>query len=197
VGATEDHLRQEAEHQRARMGDTLDAIGDRLSPERMIERRKAAVTMKFRNVKDHVMGSPGYAEPALTRLRDRTGEVAQSTTGAVQAVADHVQHAPQAVADQARGNPLAAGIVAFGAGLLLATVLPSSRTEQRLVEDAKPQLQHAADQLKTASQEVATDAKEHARDAVEEVKSAGSDAASTVRDQAQHSAQQVKDDAQS
>ena len=69
MGTTEDQLRHEAEMQRGRMGDTLEAIGDRLSPERMVERRKAAVSQTFRNMKESVMGSPGYQEPATERLR--------------------------------------------------------------------------------------------------------------------------------
>ena len=117
--------------QRERMGDTLEAIGDRLSPERMVERRKAAVGQTFRNVKESVMGSPGYQEPATDRLRTQAGDVRDAATSAVQNASEHVQQAPQALADQARGNPVAAGIIAFGVGVLLATLLPSSRTEQR------------------------------------------------------------------
>jgi len=178
------------------MGDTLEAIGDRLSPERMVERRKAAVGQKFRGMKEAVMGSPGYQEPITGRMRSQAGGAMQSASDTVHSATDRVQHAPQAIADQARGNPVAAGLIAFGAGVLLATVLPTSRTEQRLVDEARPQLQGAADQLKTAGREVAESAKEHAREAAEEVKSVGSDATSHVRDQAQQSAQNVKADAE-
>ena len=102
MGATEDQLRHEAEMQRERMGDTLEAIGDRLSPERMVERRKAAVGKTFRNMKESVMGSPGYQEPATERLRAQAGDVRDTATSAVQNAAEHVQQAPQALADQAR-----------------------------------------------------------------------------------------------
>jgi gas vesicle protein len=179
------------------MGDTLEAIGDRLSPERMVERRKAAVGQKFRSVKEHVMGSPDYSEPATERMRAKAGGVVQSATDAVQTATDQVQHAPQAIADQARGNPVAAGIIAFGAGMLLATVLPSSRTEQRLADEAKPRLQEAGNALKEAGRDLAGDATDHAREAVQEVKAAGSEATSNVRDQTKQSAQQIKDDVQS
>ena len=79
--------------------------------------------------------------------------------------------------------------------MLLATVLPTSRTEQRVVEEAKPQLQEAAEQLKEAGRSVAAEAKDHAREAVDEVKAVGSDATSNVKEQAESSAKQVKDDA--
>ena len=83
MGATEDQLKHEAETQRARMGDTLEAIGDRLSPERMVERRKAAVGQTFRNMKESVMGSPGYQEPATDRLRAQAESARDSATSAV------------------------------------------------------------------------------------------------------------------
>ena len=62
MGATEDELRRDAQHHREQMGDTLEAIGDRLSPERIVERRKAAVGQRLRSVKEAVMGSPDYDE---------------------------------------------------------------------------------------------------------------------------------------
>jgi hypothetical protein len=200
VGATEDalrrenELRREAEIQRTQMGDTLDAIGDRLSPERMVERRKAAVGQRFRRVKDSIMGSPGYREPVTDRLRAQAGGAMQSATETVQSASERVQHAPEALAEQTRGNPFAAGLVAFGAGVLLATVFPSSRTEQRLVGEAKPQLQQAAEQLKGAGRDVAEDARGHAQEALEEVKAAGSEAGTNVREQAVESAENVRSD---
>ncbi len=195
MGATEDGLRRDAEMQRARMGDTLDAIGDRLSPERIVERRKAAFGQRMRSVKESVMGSPGYREPINERLRAQASGAMQSASDTLHNATDQVQRAPEALAEQARGNPFAAGLIAFGAGLLLATAFPSSRTEQRLMGEAKPQLQQAAGQLKEAGRDVAEDAKTHAQDAVAEVKAAGGEAGANVRDQAQQSAQHVKSDA--
>ena len=79
MGATETELRQQAEWQRARMGDTLDAIGDRLSPERMVERRKAAIGQRWYRVRTSIMGSPGYEEPVTRRVQGRTQDMAEGT----------------------------------------------------------------------------------------------------------------------
>jgi gas vesicle protein len=181
VGTTEDQLRRQADDQRERMGETLDAIGDRLSPERMIQRRKAAVGQRARRVKDTVMGSPGYVEPVARRMREQAHDATQA-----------VQHTPEMIAEQTRGNPIAAGLIAFGGGLLLATLMPKSETEQRLVQQAQPQLQQATEQLKEAGREIASDAKEHMQEAATQVKSTGSEAADAVRDQARSSAEEVK-----
>lgn len=191
MGATETELKREADMQRARMGETLEAIGDRLSPPRMVERRKAAVGQTFRNMKERVMGSPTYEEPMTERLSNRAGDAMSSASDTMQSAAQKVQHAPEAIADQARGNPIAAGVIAFGAGMLLATVFPESSTEQRLVSQAKPQLQRAAEEAKNMGRDVASDARDEAQRATEAVKSAGSDAAQNVRDQARESKQEL------
>jgi hypothetical protein len=194
MGATEDELRRDAQHHREQMGDTLEAIGDRLSPERIVERRKAAVGQRLRSVKEAVMGSPDYDESGGNGgLVGRAQSMASSAGEAVHSATEQVQQTPQAIADQTRGNPIAAGVVAFGVGALLATLLPHSRTEQRLVEDAKPQLQSAAQELKEAGRAVASDAKDRSTSALEEVKAAGTSAASSVEDQARESVQRVKD----
>ena len=142
MGATEDQLKHDAEMQRERMGDTLEAIGDRLSPERMVERRKAAVGQTFRNMKESVMGSPGYQEPATERLRaqagcrPRLGNVGRSATR------------PSTCSRHRRRSRIRLGAIrSRRASSRSARVCCSrpfsrcSRTEQRVVEEAKPQLQ--------------------------------------------------------
>lgn len=193
MGATENELKQEAEQQRYRMGETLDAIGDRLSPERIIDRRKAAFGQRVRIVRESVMGSPGYDEPVTQRLRGQASDAMHTATETMQSAGERVQNAPSAIADQARGNPLAAGMIAFGFGVLLASVFPKSRTEQRLVSEAKPQLRQAAEELKDAGRDVASGAKDRARAAADEVKTAATEASSNVRDQAEQSADRIQE----
>ena len=108
MGATEDQLKHDAELQRARMGDTLEAIGDRLSPERMVERRKAAVGQTFRNMKESVMGSPGYQEPATERLRAQAGSARDAATSALHNATDlHLTAgAPPLLRIDGKHNPL-------------------------------------------------------------------------------------------
>jgi len=181
--------------QRARMSETLEAIGDRVSPERMVERRKAAVGQGFKRLRESVMGSSEYEEPMSTRVRERAGGVAHQATDAAQSAAERVQHAPEMIAERARGNPMAAGFVAFGAGVLLATLFPETRTEQRLVDSAQPQMQRATEELKGAGRELMDDAKQQAQQATQEVRAAGSEAASNVAEQTRSSAQEVAQEA--
>jgi gas vesicle protein len=188
VGTTEAELRRNAEIERARMGNTLEAIGDRLSPERVVERRKAAVGQGFKRMREAVMGSPEYIEPTASRLRDQAENAASSAADAARSAADKVQHAPEMVMDQARGNPIAAGLVAFGIGALVATAFPKTRTEQHLVERARPQIDSAKDELQGAGRAVAADVREQTKSAADEVTSAGKEAASNVADEAKSTA---------
>jgi len=196
VGTTEAELRRSAEADRARMGETLDAIGDRLSPERVIERKRAAVGQRVRRVRMAVMGSPSYQEPGVAgRVTGAAQNMASSASDAAQGAMERVQHAPEAAAEQVRGNPLAAGLIAFGVGALLATAFPKTETEQRLVASAQPQLDAAKSELRQAGQELGTEAKERAQSAAQELTSTVKDAASNVSDQASSSAQQVAETA--
>jgi hypothetical protein len=190
MGTSEAQLRREAEQDRDRMSDTLEAIGDRLSPERVVERRKAAIGQGFKRVRESVMGSPSYVEPSTQRMRQGAHDMKDAARGA----AEKVQHAPEALADQTRGNPIAAGIVAFGVGMLVATAFPKTRTEQQLLETARPSLDRAKEELRDTGREFGSDVKQHAQEAADQVKSAGAEAAQNVKEEARTSAQRVSDE---
>ena len=105
-----------------------------------------------------------------------------------------IQQTPETIKEQAAGNPIAAGLVAFGTGMLLASLLPKSQTEERVAQQARPELEGAMEQLKSAGQDVAGQAKEHAQDAAEELRSHGTDAASNVAEQTRDSSREVAAD---
>ena len=108
--------------------------------------------------------------PPLRRGGLRSGSAKDSVTGAASsrrrlraAVACLVRRrlgdgAVGTVREQAEGNPLAAGLVAFGVGWLVSSLLPASDAEQRAarraVDTAKEQGQPVLDQAKQAAQEV-------------------------------------------
>jgi cell division septum initiation protein DivIVA len=101
---------------------------------------------------------------------------------------------------RATGNPLAAGLIAFGAGWLLSSLLPASEPEQQVatqVRDfATDKGRPVAEQLGQAGQEAAQELRESAQQRAESVKQAASDAASTVAGEAQSAASDVKGQAQ-
>jgi hypothetical protein len=162
------------------MSETLEAIGDRVSPERMMERRKAAIGQRARKVRDTVMGSRDYEEPRLTHLREQAGN-------AVSTAADRVQHAPEMVTEQTRGNP-SRRTRRIRRGNAPGHAVPGDRDRAPMLDAAQPQMAAAAEELKGAGRDLAEDAKQHGQEAAAELKDAGSDAAASVTEQLQSTA---------
>jgi len=173
-------VRREIEATRDQLGGTIDAIGDRVIPGRVIERRKNQVSQGARSVVDRVMGTAHDARDAV------------SSAGGT------VSDAPGAVLTQTQGAPLAAGIIAFAAGFLVAAAFPPSQSEKDVVADKlADKVEPIKAELKQTGQEVAEHLKEPAADAVESVKSAAQDAAQQVAGTAKDAAQQTSSDVQS
>jgi hypothetical protein len=196
MGQSADQLRREIEYTRMGLSEDLDAIGDRMSPRRMAERRWNRMGRWMGSARERVFGT----------AQDMTHAAGSSVAGSAQAVADRahsltdaVSDAPQAAAHRTQGNPAMAGAVAFGVGFLGSLVFGSAEVEQeavgRIAEKAKPiaepikeeltsAAQDVASTVKEQGQEIASDLAEEARDRAGEVKSAAQDAAQETRDQA-------------
>jgi hypothetical protein len=171
MGKTAEDLRSDLEQQRESIGRDLVAIGDRVSPGRMVDRRRLAVRQSFARAREAVMGARDTA----------TG----TTQHAASVVGDAVTSAPQAIQSQTQGNPLAAGLVAFGMGALAGTLLPTTRREEEAVAQVQPALETAAGELAGSAQSVAASAKEHAAEGAEQLKSTVKDAADSIKSDVQ------------
>jgi len=190
MGTRADELKSDLERQRDALGDDLEAVGDRVSPGRMVERRRAALRQGFGRLRAKVMGT---ADSARGGMSDATSTVTDKTAETTQAVKDRVSDAPQALGSVTEGNPLAAGLIAFGAGLLTASLVPPTKQEHQAAEQLKPML----DEAKSMAQEAAEHLRPEAEDAVTQVREQAAGAAETVRDEASGAAQRVKSDATS
>jgi len=114
------------------------------------------------------------------------------------------QSAPAAARQQTQGNPLAAGLLAFGAGLVVAALFPATEKEQQAAtavkEKSAPLQQEVADvakdvagNLREPAQQAAQNVKDTAADAAGTVQEEGTAAAKDVQGQAQDAKQQVQD----
>jgi ElaB/YqjD/DUF883 family membrane-anchored ribosome-binding protein len=168
MGQSAEELRREIEDTRHDLGQTLDAIGDRVSPGRIVERRKNRVMTGLHSVRDRVMGTAA----------DTGHAIGETAGGAV----DTLKATPDAVVGQTQGNPLAAGAVAFGVGVLLASIFPASAKEKQAAEELMDRVQPLTDELKQAGQEMAEHLKEPAREAVEQVKHVAAEGQQAVTD---------------
>ena len=178
MGTRADEIRHDIERTRADLGATIDEVGDRVSPKQMARRGKDRTRQRFRDAKDRVMGSAGSAKD---RVKNGAGSAREKVMGSA-------EEAPHQMQDQIQGNPLAAGLIAFGAGALLASMLPGDRTSreaaQALSEKAGPMVDRAKAEVKEAGGAMG-----------ENVSRSAKDSAHHLQDQARESAEHVKQDA--
>ena len=177
-----EQIRREIARTRTELSDDVNALGDKVNPGSIAKRQVSRVRGAATSVKDAVMGSASDA-----------ADTGQQLAGSV---TDAVSDAPSAVARKAQGSPIAAGLIAFGAGLLVSSLLPASRVEQQAAEKVKDTAQPMIDDLTDTAKEVAGNLEEPAQRALEEVKSTASDAAATVKDEAASAADDIKTQAQ-
>jgi cell division septum initiation protein DivIVA len=134
------------------------------------------------------------AKAELKQEASKTGKAAGMLGGAgfaASTVADAASSAPQAARHKAQGNPLAAGVIAFGAGWLISSLLPASEKEQRAAVAVKDKASEHSDVLTAPLSEAAQNLREPAQQAVESVKSTATDAASTVKDETRSAKDEV------
>lgn len=176
------------------MSTTMEAIGDRVSPGRVVERRWNRVRSSASGLSGRVMGAPRQALDSVGSSGSGTGpDTGGSGIGdAASSVADQVRGAPDRIQHGTEGNPLAAGAVAFGLGLLVGSMAPPAREETRLAEQLLEPVQH---ELQDMGREVATVAQDRAKEGAQQTAEVASDAADQVRGEAQGAAQEVKGEA--
>ena len=90
-----------------------------------------------------------------------------------------IGEAPQRVAAKAQGNPLAAGLIAFGAGLLFSSLIPASEKEREAADALKTAAEPLTTELTEAAKNVAEGLREPAQEAMENVKASAADATET------------------
>jgi hypothetical protein len=184
---TPEELRRQIAETRQGLTSTLDDIEDRVSPKRIRQRRGAQVKSRFSRLRESVMGSRDedyyYGAPS------RREQIAERVTEAK----DSVKAAPDIARQRARGNPLAAGLIAFGGGLLLASVLPATEPEQEAAERLRDRFEEPVkDQLREAGQQTRDRLQEPVQQAVEEVQQTAGDAAERTRQDAQNASADVR-----
>jgi gas vesicle protein len=185
-------VRRDIERIRAELDETLDALGDHVRPARIAERRTRRLRHGFTSIRERVMGS---ASSAVSTAGDGIQDAQSQVAGAAGDVVDRAREAPQWVAQETRGNPLVAGMVSFGIGLLLGSLAPATDAERHAVDAMSDQLEPVREQALEAAQSVRQEATEAARDAAEHIKDDVRGAAQDVQSTAQESAGAVKEHA--
>lgn len=157
MASQSDQLTEEIAATRARMDGTLDDVAERAGPGRLKQRARRALE----STRETIMGTAGDAQERVSETTRQAGSTVREQSN----------------------SPLAAGVVAFGAGLLAGSVVPESRTENKLSREVQHKIQ---DPLR-----------EHGQEAVEQVSDQVGERASQAKDRVVAEARDAKDDVSS
>lgn len=203
-----DVIRRQIEDTRRELSYDVDALNEKVNPARVVDRRVSAAKGRMTGLKDKVMGTAhdtrqsahGMASHTAGSVQGAASNAAGTVQDAASSAAGAIQQAPDMAIRQTQGNPLAAGLIAFGVGWLVSSLLPATQKEQQLAQQAETAVRENKDTLlapaKEAAQEIGEQLKPAAQDAVESVKSTAQDAAATVKDEGQSAVQDVQGQAQ-
>lgn len=176
-----DQIRADIERTRYELSRDVDELGDRVRPGNVARRQTDRAKAKVTSLRQRVMGSAHSGS--------------ESVRGAAGSVGESVSHAPQAVREQTQGNPLAAGLVAFGVGMVAASLLPATQKEVQAASKVKEASQPLVQDLKEVGSTVAEDLREPAKEHVQALRESAGEAGRDVADHGKHAAQDVKEQA--
>ena len=176
-------IRRNIDATRADLSRDVDALTEKVSPGRVVSRNVDKAKGRLSTVKERVMGADDdpYDDGALGSASDKASSVAGS-------IGDTATSAPSVARQKTQGNPLAAGLIAFGVGWLASSLLPASEKEQQAASAVKDKASEHSDTLTAPLKEAAAGAKDNlagpAQEAVQSVKGTATDAATHVKDEA-------------
>ncbi|TFD90686.1 DUF3618 domain-containing protein [Cryobacterium lactosi] len=168
-------LREQIEQTRRGLGADVDALADKVTPGKIMDRQKDKVKGVFNSAKDKVMGT--------------ASDVGDSIGGA----ADGVSGSAHNAVSQVKGNPLAVGLIAFGVGWLASSLLPASTVEKKVAANVKEAAEPLVSEVKDAAKDMGENLKQPLADAADAVKGTATDAADTVKSETTSSADEVRD----
>jgi gas vesicle protein len=174
MGETSDDIRAEIEETRARMGDTVEAIGYKADVK---SRMKESVAEK----KDSLLGTIGHGKDSVVGKADSL----VSRVGGIVPDGQQVQSGA-AKAGISKENPLGLAVVGAAVGFVVGTLVPKTR-----VEDEK--LGELSDQVVDKAKQTGQEALEHGKQVAQET---AQSAQETFKESAQQHGQEVKETAQ-
>lgn len=202
---TSEDIRRDIEGTRAELGETITEIEDRVSPKRIKERQTERARSRWQSMRSQMKGTTTKVRERVMGSSDddsgggpsRGEQARQQVSDKREDVANRVQEGTEQARRQMRGNPLAAGLVAFGAGALASSLLPTTKREQ----EAAQQLRERAEEplregLQETGQHMQEDLRDQAQQRAKEVGKEAMHAAARTGSEAQDSAQRVKDESQ-
>ncbi|SET09915.1 Protein of unknown function [Nonomuraea wenchangensis] len=212
MGTRPEEMRSEIAATRAELAADVDRLADRTSPSRIARRRTEGVRRAARTFRERVMGTPAHAadrahqgadtvahgaHQAAQTVREGSQQAAESVRHGAHQAAEAVRAAPEQARRGTQGNPLAAGLIAFGAGLLAAALIPRTQAEEQAVGQLREQVGDVLEPVREAGMEsvrqLGQEAREVAGQAAHQVRETAAEAAGDTAQHAREQARQVTD----
>lgn len=179
MGTDTERLRIEIEETREDLGRDVDALSEKVDPRRVAHRRVDDARDAARRMRDAVVGA---GDSGRDRMSDLAGSAQEHVSGTAHSMTDEATR-------RTRGNPLALGLVAFGVGWLVASIVPAPRGEQELVAAG-------AERVQSLAEPVANHLRESAENVKEAMSPQVSAAAQDLKDSASQGVQRVRGETQ-
>lgn len=184
MSSNPDDIRRDIDQTRSELGRDVDALAEKMDPNKIVDRQTEKVRNKWTDFQESVMGSPD----------DYSGQSSLQQAG--EQASQMASQAPDPVKRRTRGNPLAAGLIALGAGWLIGSLIPASRAEQDAANTVKDKAQPAVDEAKSVAQDMGESLRPQAQGAAESVKESAQGSVDRVKDEGQHHARNLQEDTQ-
>lgn len=202
-----DEIRADIERTRATLSNDVDELAESVRPQSVARRQVDKVKDAVGSVKERVMGSDDDDYEAVGTVADRASDakdvVADRAYAAKDTVSEKasqageaVREAPTTVKRKTQGNPLAAGVIAFGLGMLVSSLIPSSEKERQAVSQLQDNLEPVKEKAAAVARDMGESLKPAAQEAAESVRMTAQEGVESVRQEGQAAAQDVKDQAQ-
>lgn len=191
-----DELREDIDQKRQDIDHTVDQLQNRVSPSRITARGRYRIRRWWIDTKDQVMGNDRSEYPwesGMRRIAEQAGDVTDKASEIATDLKEGVAETPAMVRRQTQGSPVAAGVIAFGGGLLVGTLLPESAGERRIAQRLEPAVADLVEEATEFGQQMAEDLKDSTREKVEELKDSASAAVEGVKDEAKQAVTRARD----
>ena len=204
-----DEIRADIERTRSALSNDVDDLAESVKPKNVAGRQVGKVKEAASSLKDRVMGSDDddYSDSTVGAVSDRAYAAKDAVTDKAYAARDSVsdkasdardavRQAPSTMKRKAQGNPLAAGAIAFGLGMLVSSLIPSTEKEREAVSTLQDNLEPVKEKASEVARDMGEGLKPKAQEATESVKTTTQEGVQSVKEEGQSAAQDVKDQAQ-
>jgi gas vesicle protein len=191
-----EQIREEIRVTRSELSTDVNALADSVKPGNVAKRQVSKVREAATSTRERVMGVAPDLGSAKESASAKAGGAVSSVSDAASSATDAVASSPEVIRARTQGNPLAAGLIAFGAGWLVASLIPSTRREQEAALKAKESAAPLAQEVSGVAKQAAENLREPAQDAVASVKQTAAEAVENTKQEGTAAAQSVKSDTQ-